>query len=151
MQLWVPVSVGYFWLCFWMGFLCSLFLQEPAFLVVRRFGKSVEGVSLGQGDSLTGLKVPSRNHWGSGMGSMPLLCLTLVCWVSVLKRNMSCFSLWCQSGYFTVYNDLFSCLGGVNPDIAPRTTIRSFCLGLFASVNTEQVRVVNLVFCYDFE
>ena len=105
MWLWVPASVSYS--CFQMGFLCSLFLQEPTFLVVRRFGKSVVGVSLGQGGSLTGLKVPSRSRWDSGMGSILLLHLTPVHWVLVIERNTSCFLLWCRSGYFTAYDDSF--------------------------------------------
>ena len=83
---------------------------------------------------------------------MLLLRLTPVRWVSVLERNT-----------------LVS-LSGVDPVISPRTTIHStrsgsvdpgiaLCMtihsfwgsGLFATVNTERVRVVNLVFCYDFE
>ena len=121
-------------------------------MVVPRFERLVVGVSLGQGDSLTGLNVPSRNRWGSGMSSMLLLRLTPVRWVLVLERNTFCFSFkfWCRSDYFTMYDDSFSCSGGVDPGIAPYT-IHSFCSCLFTTVDTERVCVVNLVFCYDFE
>ena len=120
--------------------------------MVRRFGKSVEGVSLDLGGSLTGSRVPSRNRWGSGMGSIFLLRLTPVRWVSVLERNTSCFLFWCRSGYFTAYDDSFVLVRVVSIRILHR--VRRFvhsCSGLFASVNTERVGVVNLVFCYDFE
>ena len=83
------------------------------------------GVSLDLGGSLTGSRVPSRNHWGLGMGSIFLLRLTPVRWVSVLKRNTSC-SFSGVDPAISPRTTIRSGSGNVDPDIAPCTTIHSF-------------------------
>ena len=86
------------------------------------------GVSLGLGGSSTGSRVPSRNHWGSGMDSIFLLRLTPVRWVSVLERNTSC-SFSGVDPAISPRTMICSGSGSVDPDIAPRTTICSFLFG----------------------
>ena len=55
------------------------------------------------------------------------------------QKEYVLFLFWCRSGYFTG-TTIRSGLGGVDPDIALRTTIRSFLRSvLFATVNTERV------------